>query len=78
MPDLVDLYKRASARGLEILAITTETPAERPKIDAFIKTFGLPFPVLYADGLDKQYGVNGLPTTIGIDRAGHVRYRSEG
>jgi hypothetical protein len=34
--------------------------------------------VTYAEGVDERYGVKGLPTMIGIDRAGRMRYRAEG
>jgi hypothetical protein len=33
---------------------------------------------LYADGLDKVYGLRGLPGSVGIDRTGRVRYRESG
>jgi peroxiredoxin len=78
MPGLVDLYRRASGRGLEILAVTTETPNDRQKIEQFIDANHLPFPVLYADGLDRLYGLRGLPGTVGIDRTGRMRYREIG
>jgi len=78
MPGLVDLYRRSSGRGLEILAVTTETRSDRQKIEDFIDANHLPFPVLYADGLDKLYRLRGLPGTVGIDRTGRVRYREIG
>ena len=78
MPALADLYRRASGRGLEVLAVTTETPNDWQKIEDFADAFHLPFPVLYADGLDRLYGVNGVPSTVGIDRHGRVRYREIG
>jgi len=34
--------------------------------------------VSYADGLDRFYGLEGLPRTVGIDRSGRVRYREIG
>jgi cytochrome c biogenesis protein CcmG/thiol:disulfide interchange protein DsbE len=78
MPGLVDLYRRASGRGLEILAVTTETPNDRQKIEHFTDANHLPFPVLYADGLDRLYGLGALPGAVGIDRTGRVRYREIG
>ena len=52
MPKLADFYRRVSGRGLEILAVTPETPNERRQIDDFVQKYRLPFPVLYANGLD--------------------------
>ena len=66
-------HRRNSGRGLEILAVTTETPTDRPKIERYIEEHRLPFPV-YADGLNRRYDVRALPTTIVIDRAGRACY----
>lgn len=35
-------------------------------------------PALFADGLDGLLGVNSFPTTLILDRAGHIAYRAEG
>ena len=58
--------------------MTTEMRNDQRKIEDFAAAFHLPFPVLYADGLDRRYGVQGVPSTIGIDRSGRVRYREIG
>jgi peroxiredoxin len=78
MPRFAELYRRAAPRGLEILGVTLENPTERQRIDDFVQKHGLPFPILYADGLDQRYRVIGLPTVVAIDRHGKVRYRAEG
>jgi peroxiredoxin len=78
MPHLVKLYERYRSRGVEILAISTDTDAYRHAVPPFAKKYGLNFPVLYDEGAEKAYQVNGIPTTVFIDREGHVRYRNVG
>jgi len=34
--------------------------------------------VVFADGLDRLFGVNSFPTVVVVDRAGKIVYRSEG
>jgi peroxiredoxin len=78
MPKLAQLYRQNASRGLEVLGVTTEEPSERSKIEAFVKKYDMTFPVLYADGVDSRYGVNGLPSVTVIGPDGAVRYRSTG
>ena len=54
--------------------MTSESPRDRAAIEDFIQKYRLPFPLLYADGLDATYGVKGWPTTVAIDRHGSVSY----
>jgi peroxiredoxin len=63
---------------VEILAISTDAETYRHRVPPFAKKYGLNFPVLYDEGAEKAYRVNGLPTTFFIDKQGNVRYRSEG
>jgi peroxiredoxin len=78
MPHLVKLYEQYRDRGGEILAISTDAETERHAVRPFAAKFGVTFPVLFAEGTDNAYGVNGIPTTVFIDRQGNVRYRSVG
>jgi peroxiredoxin len=78
MPRLAQLYRQNVSRGIEVLGVTTEDRSDRSKIDAFVKKYDVPFPILYADGLDRRYGVDGLPSVAVIGRDGNVRYRTTG
>jgi peroxiredoxin len=78
MPHLVKLYEQYRDRGVEILAITTDAEADRHAVPPFAKKYALNFPVLYDEGMEKAYQVNGIPTTFFIDKEGNVRYRSVG
>jgi peroxiredoxin len=78
MPHLVKLYERYRDRGVEILAISTDAEAERHAVRPFAAKFRVTFPVLYDDKTEDAYEVDGIPTTVFIDRQGQVRYRSIG
>jgi peroxiredoxin/tetratricopeptide (TPR) repeat protein len=78
MPKLAQLYRQNAARGLEVLGIITDDPSERRNIEAFVQKYAVTFPILYGDGIDRRYGVNGLPSLAVIGRDGTIRYRSTG
>jgi peroxiredoxin/tetratricopeptide (TPR) repeat protein len=78
MPKLAQLYRQNASRGLEVLGVTTEEPSERSKIETFLQKYDVTFPILYADGVDSRYGVNGLPSVTVIGPDGTIRYRSSG
>ena len=78
MPHLAKVYEKYRDRGFEILAITTDEKADRPKVAPFVEEHGLTFPVLYDDGIAGAYGVNGMPATVYIDAQGRTRYQTTG
>ena len=78
MPMLVELYDKYKSQGLEILAVSVDSPEDRPKIPGFIAKTGVNFPVLYDENAASLYGVRAYPTTLFIDRTGNLRYRSKG
>jgi thiol-disulfide isomerase/thioredoxin len=82
-PFLVDLYKKYHAQGLEILGLNFEASGDladdKPRIEAFIHEFSVPYPVLYAgaipevkDKLPQLANFGAYPTTIYLARDGHV------
>ena len=91
-PRLRDLHSRFATRGLSILALTryASTPPdadvdaaharERELVQTVIAERGLEMRVGIApDGrLQSQYGANGVPTLVLIDRAGRVRLIASG
>ena len=78
MPHLVKLYEKYKSRGLEILAISCDDKADRHLVAPFAKEHKVTFPVLFDEGVGKLYNVRGYPTSIFIDKQGHIRYRDMG
>ena len=66
------LYQRYRERGFTILALSVDRNVAA--IPGFVEGFRLTFPIgLDPDGaVAKAYRMRALPTTIVIDRAGHV------
>ena len=77
MPELTEAWKQHHGEGFELLAINTEQ--DTPKAKAFADERDLPFPVLVDDGsVQKQYGINALPTSFMIDRHAVVLWAQTG
>jgi thiol-disulfide isomerase/thioredoxin len=83
-PFLVDLYKEFHAQGLEVVALFFETDPDltvvRPRILAFTKRYGVPFPILVpgttdeaATKLPQLLNFAVYPTTLVLGRDGRVR-----
>jgi len=72
MPDLERLYESERARGLVVLGVDQGESAEAA--GAFARTHGVTFPILLDQ--DQRYGrayaAIGLPTTVIVDRSGHI------
>ena len=84
VPFLVELYKQFHARGLEVVGLSFELDSDlaraRPRVLAFIKRYGVQFPMLVPGTPDEvssklpqlvNFGV--YPTTIFLGRDGRVR-----
>lgn len=78
VPVLNRLYEKYRAQGLEILYISTDNEADRPKVAPFVKEHKVAFPVLFDNKIQDLYNVSGLPTIIFIDGEGKIRYRDVG
>jgi thiol-disulfide isomerase/thioredoxin len=83
-PFLVDLYKEFHSQGLEIVGLMFEEDAEpalaRPRVQTFIKRFGIPYPMLLAgtpDDINQKMpqlvNFGAYPTSIFLGRDGRVR-----
>ena len=78
MTALEPLYRRYRERGFEVLAVNVRQDPER--VRAFSRSLGFTYEALLdRDGaVARTYGVQGLPTTIFIDRGGLLRGRIVG
>jgi len=74
LPHLQTLYETHKDEGLTVIAVSTDEPRNRPKINSTVRSLGLTFPVL-VDG-DKEvarlYRIDAVPTTFLISPAGRV------
>lgn len=75
LPGLQRLHEAYAARGLTVLAVSTDEPRNRPKIGSTARALGLTFPVLVdADKRAAQlYRVESIPMTFLVDREGRIR-----
>lgn len=78
MTALEPLYRRYHDRGFEVLAVNVRQEPER--VQSFRRSLGFSYEALLdPEGVvARTYGVQGLPTTIFIDRAGLLRGRIVG
>jgi thiol-disulfide isomerase/thioredoxin len=83
-PFLVDLYKEFHSQGLEIAGLMFEADADpalaRPRVQTFIRRFGIPYPMLLAGTPDdigqkipQLVNFGAYPTSIFLGRDGRVR-----
>jgi cytochrome c biogenesis protein CcmG/thiol:disulfide interchange protein DsbE len=77
-PWMNDLHTRHGGDGLVIVAVNVDQ--DRALADAFLKKIPPQFRVEYdaAGSLAQQFGVEAMPTSFLIDRAGRVRVRHAG
>jgi cytochrome c biogenesis protein CcmG/thiol:disulfide interchange protein DsbE len=73
MPALEHVYQTQRDRGLVVIGVDVQEPAE--KVRAFLPQVGVTFPiVLDSDtALAQRYRATGLPATFIVDRQGSVR-----
>jgi peroxiredoxin len=71
LPHLTDLYQRYHKDGLEVVLISDEPVSLLKEFVSFVK---VPFPVLSdrRRAVHDDYGVDGIPFTLLIDRNGKV------
>jgi len=62
----------------EVRILVVSTDKDKFLVPPFIKENGYSFPVYYADGLNKDFGVKGIPTLFVIDKDGMIRYKKVG
>ena len=78
MPDLHQLYREFSGRGLVVLGVNVGEEAS--EVDQVAAKEAFTFPLLHGAEPDVsiEYFVDALPTTIVVDRQGRISYRAGG
>ena len=81
MPEITRAYAAYHDRGVQFLGAAYEERSGRPKVQAFMKTFEMQFPVWLevSEGAMKLFGVGpGVPATIILDSQHRIAARIPG
>jgi len=79
MPGFQSVYEEKKDRGLVILGLSTDDDGPVP-VAGYVVVRGITYPIAMST-LDTEHifgGINALPTTFLIDRAGRIRYQVRG
>ena len=78
IPHMVQLYNSSNEKGVEVLGMNLD----KGGIDGvrnFVKALDIPYPIVLAsDEVARNYGVQGIPTCVVIDKNGKVRHKYVG
>jgi thiol-disulfide isomerase/thioredoxin len=76
-PAIISVYEQYRDNGLDMLAVSMNSPEEMKEVDEFLKTHKPPFPVYLADSKDENFSESVLeewygemPLTLVFDTAG--------
>ena len=80
LPKLEKIYQDYAEQGLVVLAINEDGTRSLSKVEPMVNSLGLTFPVLIDENRDvmRLYRVNGLPTTLVIDRNKEIVFTLRG
>lgn len=80
MPHIIDLYINRKDSSFTVIAVNVDE--DRSKINDFARSINaeFPFPVIYdkESKLPKLYIIEGMPSTIIIDKEGIIRFKETG
>jgi len=78
IPHLVHLHKTYRGQGFEVVGLSMDK-GDPKTVEQFVRSLDIPYPIAIApDEIASAYGVNGLPTTILIDKEGKIREKIVG
>ena len=75
MPAIEKTYQQFKPQGFEVLSVNVTNQDSESAVAAFIKDFGLTFPVVLdrSGEVSSRYTLAGLPSSFFIDRKGIIR-----
>lgn len=78
IPGFINLYNKYNKKGLEIIGFSVDR--DRQAVFDFVKNKGVNYPIAFADDelQEKFGGIQGLPTTFFVDKAGRIAGRVVG
>ncbi len=78
IPKVEEIYDELGKKGLNVLAINVGVNDSEKRTEAFIKKYGVSYPVAfdYKSLITKKFGVMGTPTVMVIGSDGVVKYKS--
>lgn len=75
---LQDLQTLVNTRGKDVLFLTVSTDAEKSDVRTLPDKQRFFLPVLYGNGIEKEYGILGVPVVYVIDAEGDIQYENKG
>jgi peroxiredoxin len=75
---LEELQSLADAYGKDVLFITVSTDSEKPNLKKLPNGNRFFLPVLIGKGVEKAYGIQGVPMLYVIDKNGQIRFENKG
>jgi cytochrome c biogenesis protein CcmG, thiol:disulfide interchange protein DsbE len=71
-PGLVRLSRELGPRGLAVVGVALDAGGEE-KVRKFVEEFRVPYPVVMPGSASQmEYGLEGVPTTVLVDRSGRI------
>ena len=80
VPELKAVYGKYKDRNFTVIGVSVDEGGRGP-VEAFVKEFNVPYPILTTGGLDnipREFPVRGLPTAYLLDGSGVVREKYYG
>lgn len=75
MPEILRAYEAHRDQGFTVLAVNTTFQDNETDVRAFVREFGLTFPVVLdpTGSMSRRYQLRALPTTFFVDRRGAIQ-----
>jgi cytochrome c biogenesis protein CcmG, thiol:disulfide interchange protein DsbE len=71
-PGLIRLSRELGPKGLAVVGVAIDEDGAE-KVRKFVNDFGVPYPVVRPERLSQmEYGMEGVPTTVLVDREGRI------
>jgi thiol-disulfide isomerase/thioredoxin len=73
LPHMVELHRKYSGKGLQILGVSADDESDRLYVKVFVSDLNLPYPVFIAnEDLQADYGLRSVPMIVVINKKGIV------